>query len=475
MTDEAVWSTEMAPVDYLLYRAEADPWTRSTMMSIEILDSVPGWDRLVRDLDRASRLVPRLRQRVVAPLVPIGPAQWVFDPDFDLGYHLRRIRVPAPGTRRQLLDLAQSLFAGPLDMARPLWEATLVEGLAFGGAESALLFKLSHSITDGIGGVVMDRQIRSYERDPDRGPMPPRPVPDDLEASALTRRHVRALPGAIFSGSLGRIGSLTGAAGRAIRNPGGTIDGLIQLAGSLHRIVGPPPVEPSPLLRGRGLNRRLTNASVPLDSLRRAAKGHGCSLNDAYIAALCGAMRIYHEEMGAPIAALPLAIPISLRTGDGPAGSNQWAAVRIAAPVGEVDPFRRMEMIRECVITGRSEPAITALSALSPMLARLPQNLVMMLAGAGVTSDIQASNVPGHVRDTYIGGAKVLELIPIGPLPGAAMMSVLLSHAGRCYLGVNYDTASFTEADLLDRCLADGFAEVTGLVGTLSAGSRSTR
>jgi hypothetical protein len=40
------------------------------------------------------------------------------------------------------------------------------------------------------------------------------------------------------------------------------------------------------------------------------------------------------------------------------------------------------------------------------------------------------------------------------------MMSVLLSHAGQLYLGVNYDTAAVTDGDLLDRSLESGFAEV---------------
>ena len=39
---------------------------------------------------------------------------------------------------------------------------------------------------------------------------------------------------------------------------------------------------------------------------------------------------------------------------------------RIAAPVGDPDPVRRMRVIREHVITGRSEPAINAVGAVAP-------------------------------------------------------------------------------------------------------------
>ena len=64
------------------------------------------------------------------------------------------------------------------------------------------------------------------------------------------------------------------------------------------------------------------------------------------------------------------------------------------------------------------------------------------------------------LQDTYIGGAKVLRNVPFGPLPGAAMMIVMLSHVGRCYVGIHYDTASVTESELFARCLQEGFDEV---------------
>src|SRR5579863_4059338 len=118
MADNPPWSRDVSALDFLMYRADMDSRTRSTMMSIELLETAPDWERLRADLDRASRMVPRLRQRVVAPLLPLGPAQWVSDPDFDLDYHLRRVRAPQPGGRRELLDLAQSVHGSPLDLKR---------------------------------------------------------------------------------------------------------------------------------------------------------------------------------------------------------------------------------------------------------------------------------------------------------------------------------------------------------------------
>ena len=150
-TDDAAWGgpADMSAWEALMWRAEADPRTRSTGVLLEILDREPDWDRLVAAHDRISQQIPRLRERAVEPLLPLFPPAWSPDPHFDLGYHLQRVRLPEPGTLRQLLDLAQGILARPVDKARPPWEAVLVEGLEDGRA--GYLLKLHHSLSDGLG------------------------------------------------------------------------------------------------------------------------------------------------------------------------------------------------------------------------------------------------------------------------------------------------------------------------------------
>jgi diacylglycerol O-acyltransferase / wax synthase len=57
----------------------------------------------------------------------------------------------------------------------------------------------------------------------------------------------------------------------------------------------------------------------------------------------------------------------------------------------------------------------------------------------------------------------VERFLGFGPLPGAAMMVVLLSNAGACVIGVNYDPAAVTRPDLFQSCLEDAIAEVVAL------------
>ncbi len=126
--DAAGLPQKLNGVDTLLHRGEANPRTRSGIMGVELLDTTPDWERFRAVFEQASRKVLRLRQKVVMPTLPTASPRWVVDPDFNLDFHVRRVRVPEPGTLRQVLDLAEIALQSPMDITRPLWSATLVEG-----------------------------------------------------------------------------------------------------------------------------------------------------------------------------------------------------------------------------------------------------------------------------------------------------------------------------------------------------------
>jgi diacylglycerol O-acyltransferase len=251
--------------------------------------------------------------------------------------------------------------------------------------------------------------------------------------------------------------------GRAVRSPSRAVNDVGKMLGSAQRVLGAPPAPPSPLLKRRGLGRRFETVEFPLARFRAAAKSAGGSVNDAYISAICGALRRYHEALGVPVDAIPLAMPVNLRTDDDPAGGNHFAGARIAAPVGEPDPARRIQLIREKVLTAVAEPAINALSYAAAVLSRIPTAMLGALSSLTSTTDVQASNVPGYPEPPYIAGAKILKTLPFGPLPGVPMMIILVTEGGNCFIGVHYDTASITDQELFAQCLQEGFDEVLAL------------
>ena len=108
---------------------------------------------LAERLDRADVFTRRL-----APM-PLGLANpaWVRATEVELDHHVRRMRLPAPGTFAQLHDLVGSLHARPLDRDRPLWEMVVIEGLADG--RIGFYAKVHHAGLDGQAGVALAQAV----------------------------------------------------------------------------------------------------------------------------------------------------------------------------------------------------------------------------------------------------------------------------------------------------------------------------
>ncbi|ORV84065.1 diacylglycerol O-acyltransferase [Mycobacterium interjectum] len=455
-------SDELGPVDYLMHRGEANPRTRSGIMALELLDSTPDWDRFRTRFENASRRVLRLRQKVVVPTLPTASPRWVIDPDFNLDFHVRRVRVSGSGTLREVFDLAEVILQSPMDISRPLWTATLVEGLAEGKA--ATLLHVSHAVTDGVGGVEMFAEIYDLERDPPPRPTPPQPIPQDLTPNDLMRQGINRLPFAVVNGVVGAVAGAVSAAGKAVLDPVSTVGGVVSYAVSGMRVMNRA-AEPSPLLRRRSLASRTEAIDIPLADLHRAAKAGGGSINDAYLAGLSGALRRYHTALGVPISTLPMAVPVSLRADADTAGGNRFTGVNLAAPLGTADPVSRMKKIRAQMTQRRDEPAMNIIGSIAPVLSVLPTAVLEGITGSVIGSDVQASNVPVYPGDTFIAGAKVLRQYGIGPLPGVAMMVVLISRGGWCTITVRYDRAAVRNEALFAQCLLEGFDEILALAG----------
>jgi WS/DGAT/MGAT family acyltransferase len=455
---------EMNALEALMWRAEEDPRLRSTICGLEELDRTPDWERFLAAHEWATRLVPRFRQHVVEPLGGIGAPAWVTDPDFDLHYHVRRVRLPAGGGWSDLLAAAEQIAMTPFDRHRALWEAVLFEGLPEGRA--AYLIKLHHSTTDGLGVVdlLSNLHSRTRESNPDK-PQPLPPLPEHRtrpqELAYQLARDTRALPGDLARGAASAL--------RLLGRPRTTVRDASRIGGSVRRVLGGD-TEGSPLLRARGMSWRFSAFDVEFAELRAAAKAVGGSINDAFLAALLGAFRRYHEELGAPIQRMPIAVPISVRSSDSARGGNQIVAAWLAAPVDVEDPAERIRSVGAMMRAARGEPALEVVGMIAPALSRLPGPLISQLAG-GLTkaNDLQASNVRGIREDVYIAGAKIERAYPFGPLPGCATMITLASHGSVCCVGANVDPAAVTEPERFDRNLGEGFDEVLALAGDFTA------
>jgi WS/DGAT/MGAT family acyltransferase len=448
----------VSEADAFTLALERDPGLRATIVAVAVLDRSPAWERLVARMDRATKLVPSFRCRLVASPLGLAPPRWVEDPDFDLSWHLRRIRLRAGADIPDLWDLARTMAMDAFDHDRPLWEFTLVEGLPDGRA--AWVLKVHHALTDGIGGIQIAAHVVDLTRDgPDPEPLAdPSPVrrARPLEPLAEAIGHdLRAAAGVGADAVRGAPGTVW----RWLRDPlGSSADALFEV-GSILRTVRPVTDTRSPVMVERSLHRHFEAVDVPLDALHAAAARHGATLNDAFLAALAGGLRRYHEAHTACVNWLRVTMPISVRGPDDGPGGNRVTLVRLDLPVGVTDPVRRLAIIHAICDAERHEPALGRSEAIAGVLNRLP---IGITGGMLHHVDLLASNVPGIEAEVFVAGARLDAFYAFGATLGSAANITLLSSRGVCHVGIVTDGAAVPDPDVFAACVRDGFDEVVG-------------
>ena len=445
----------MRASDAFSWYQEADPAMRATIVSIVWLDRSPDWARLVERVEAATRLVPRLRQRVAEPPLRIAVPRWETDEAFDLSWHLRRTTA---GTGEDVLELARIEAMTGFDRARPLWTFTLVEGLRGGGA--ALVMKMHHALTDGVGAVRLAPTL--FDTVPEPGFVPHPGEPGKEHGGALLPAAVMHTAGQL-TGLAHQVATAAGpAAWRLLRDPVGSARAAWDTVQSIGRTVAPVTEIRSPLMRGRGLGRRLHVVSAGLNDLKHAASATGVTVNDAFLAAVTGGMRHYHHKYDAPVDELRVTMPISIRTAADALASNRITLMRFLVPVAESDPARRMRLIDARAKTARSARSLHFTDAIAAGLDLLPTGFV---GGMLKRVDFLASDVTGMPVTNYLAGAEVTAHAAFGPTMGCAANLTLMSYAGTCHIGVNLDTAAVPDPSVFVDCLRLGLAEVIAVGG----------
>ncbi len=466
MTD--LLEAHVRDTDAFTIRMERDPLLRSTITAVAVFDRPPSWAVLVDRVERATRLVPSFREKLVPSPLGLAPPRWVLDPDFDLLWHVRRVDAPAPHTLGTVLEMARIAGMSAFDPARPLWEFTLVEGLT--GGRAALLMKVHHALTDGIGGVQLAAHVVDLERQPsDLGPMPELP---SAPSHSLTDSVLEAIGFDVERWSRAGWSLAAAAPGgllRAARHPARTVGTVTETLGSLARFVRPLRSTLSPVMTERHLRWHLNVLDVPVRALKDAGRAADGTLNDAFLAGIAGGLRRYHEGHGAAVNALRVTMPISVREAGDAAGGNRVTLVRFEVPVELTDPVLRMQAIGRTTARLRHERALPYSEAVAGLLNLLP---------AGVTGgmlkhvDFLASNVPGFPERVYLGGALMTGFYPFGPTIGSAANVTLMSYRGTCHIGVTTDGGAVPDPEAFLACLVDGFDEVLAVGGS---GARATR
>jgi WS/DGAT/MGAT family acyltransferase len=348
------------------------------------------------------------------------------------------------------------------DRARPLWTATLIEGLDDGGA--AVLCKFHHGLTDGVGGVQIAMHLFDLSAEP-------RSV-DSVEAgTGEPEVHGRGPLSDyvdVLRYDLGLVRqAVTGAAGatpkllfNAIRNPLQAVADAGELAASVYRTMRPVAETGSPLMKQRTLVRKLGVHEVSLPRLKKAAHNGGGALNDAFVAGIAGGLRRYHEKHNVSVGDLHLTMPISVRTDDDDEGGNHITLARFDVPVGMADPAERIAETRARTTKVRNEKSTPYIQIIAGAMNLMPR---WYIGSVLRKVDFLASDVPGIPVPVYLAGAKVKVQYAFGPTIGSAVNVTLLTYVDTCALGIDVDTGAIPDFDEFYECLVAGFDEVLAL------------
>ncbi len=457
------------PVDLLLLKQETEPRRRATITVVLLLSSSPGYPQLLARMRRAAQREPRLRQRLVHPWARLGPPEWTLDPSFDAARHVTQATMPATATLRDVLAEVEKVVSADLDPTQPLWRAVLLEG---GGPDAvcgaAMVARMSHVLTDGLAGMQLLADVLEAGSG-GRVEAAPEPADEPVPGAGLSRRRLTAerilltparLQRRAWRGTMGMLRATSG----VLDDPRESAERAGRYARSLVRVAGPINTPRSPAMQARSDRRRLAVVEVPVAELRRAARAAGGSLHDGYLAAVIGGLRHYHDALGMPVDEVPFAIPISTRArGPDRQAGNRFAGMRFAAPTGIVDPAERIRRLAATVRAARAEPALDSMTTFAPALAQLPTWVLGLAGRAQDNLDMQASYVPGPPVPVRLAGAEVTSMFAFGPLPGPAVMSVMLTYSGTARIGFTLDAAAVADVELFEHAMRDGFDEVLAL------------
>jgi WS/DGAT/MGAT family acyltransferase len=358
-----------------------------------------------------------------------------------------------------VLELARQAEMADFDRARPLWELTLVEGLSDGRA--ALLCKLHHALTDGVGGVEIAMALFDLAREgTDRGEIPMVPAVSPLSPVETLLQSVRF--DVAVAGKVTR--TLVSAAPRAaftvVRRPLGSAREVADTAASIYRTVKPISSTGSPLMTERRLVRRLGVHEVPLATMKSAAKSAGGTLNDAFLAGITGGLRRYHAHHDTVVGDLHVCMPVSLRVDGDPMGGNRITLMRFDLPADNPDARLRIRETHDRAGAVRQERSLPYTQLIAGALNLMPRRYVASILR---NVDVVASDVPGIGVPVFIGGAEVTMQYPFGPTIGAAVNVTLMSYVDTCAIGINVDTGAVPDFEVFHKCLVAGFDEVLAL------------
>jgi diacylglycerol O-acyltransferase len=457
----------MSALDSGFYFAESEN-TPMHVGSVAVFDGpAPTYGDVVRLLLSKLPVVPRYRQRVREVPMSLGRPLWVDDAHFQILYHVRHTAVPGPGSDEQLRNLAGRVLGQRLDMAKPLWELWLVEGLA--DNRWAIISKVHHCMVDGIAGTDLMQLMFDLEPDAKHEPpkeWTPRRSPSSLSlvaesVSDALAHPLRALSSMPSAGNASRGAKSLIDQGKAIAQtvPSVAKQAITPTARSLNGPIGP--------------HRRWAWTEGKFEEFKAVRTAFGGTVNDVVLAAITGGFRELLQgrgELSSEKLVVRSMVPVSVRRPDQKGSmNNQVSAVFVDLPVGLTSPVDRLTAIR-----GQMDEYKKAMSTVdAASIIEMGNYVAPTLLALGVRAAMQAgqfwvqavtTNVPGPRFPLYVLGKKMVSAYAYVPIAGGTRCSIgIFSYQNTMTFGLNADFDGYPDIDTLSGGIRRGLDELLTL------------
>ena len=450
-----------------------DPTNPMVINGFWIFKEMLAYEDVLAVLEARLLIHERFRQRVVQRRGPFRTrAYWETDPQFAPRAHVGRVLLPPPGDRRTLNDTMARLLTVPLDLERPLWAFTLIQGYQGG---SVFFGRIHHCIGDGAALVrvllsLADLSAEGEWRAPDGPPQQKLPL-HPLTGAAGRRGAAIPQEGGKKGGKPAALLSLAargaGLAGR--------------FAATLAKLALMRTDDKTAFKGDGGVGKAVAGSEgSPLDDVKFVKNRMGATVNDVLVAAMAGALRQYVEARGGDPEGKEIRamVPVDIRGPEDTKLTNRFALVYLPLPIGIAAPVDRLYE------TKRHMDAIK----------RSPEALVTyrVIAGLGVVSDkiarrvrayyadkvsVVLTNVPGPPQRLYFAGKALDTIVFWVPQSGSIGVGIsIFSYGGQVNVGLITDRGLAPDPDTIIAafeaefdsllCLAragDGGASLTGV------------
>jgi diacylglycerol O-acyltransferase / wax synthase len=428
---------------------------------------------------------PIFQRRLVKVPLGLDLPYFVDAGAIDLEYHVRHIALPSPGDWRQLMIQIARLHSRPLDLARPLWETYVIEGLDniddLPPGCFAIYCKMHHALVDGETGselIRIQHDLSPVVRPIDQQTVihaDREPSLIELMARTLPSRGNRLVRSAKTLGSLVGLGVRAGAAElpnmpALLRQP----EVIAERVKSLFQSSNPH----TRFSEKVSAHRIVTGTPLPLgdfQAIRTAVPG--ATINDIFLALTGGAVRRYlHNKNELPAQTLHASVPVSVR-GEKKSidAGNQVASA--FAPLGTdiADPLARIAHIHAAMEATKSSMASAGPALMREVMELLPQMPIETVLRKLVTSraSVTVSNVRGPSVPLYFAGARLVRFLPVSiALDGVGLNVTGFSYDAQLWICVVCCRAMMPDPDNFTAALRASFDEMCEAAKT-KAGSAS--